>query len=248
MSASAAAGPIKKKPPAKASLLKEIGVSAPPVRPDPDLPLLPKVVKDDATEAWVDVAKLPIEHWEIQYKGNEPVGYTHRSVKTFESGQEDVLQLHAKSQTSFKSGNQSIEQEVEISTIERANGEVRKLDGSVKVGTQSRRFEGNIKDGYLNLISDTAPIAQSRRANTVDRSRPWPVCDRAILATLANAGGGETDVAVLRSDHGGIHRCRVAGFRLLRYPHLGWNEGATSGNSNHLPHARWRIEIANLGR
>ncbi len=161
---------------AKASLLKEIGVSAPPVPPDPQLPSLPKIVKDDATEAWVDVAKLPPEHWEIQYKGNEPVGYTHRSVKMIELGQEEGLQLQAKSQTHFKSGNQLIEQEVEISTIERANGEVRKLDGLVKVGTLSRRFEGNIKDGYLILISDTA------RSSSPDVRIPWTDRDRGPFA------------------------------------------------------------------
>lgn len=158
----------------KASILREIGIDD--TADEKSEPVaMAETVPDQVERTWLPETTLPFEHWEIQYIGNRPVGFVHRRIERASSQEPGTLRLSANSRTRFRSRDTEVTQQVDIVAFERENGELMRFEGTVEVGSKTRRFEGLVRDGKLTL-----------RTNFFGRgepiSIPWKPTDRGPFA------------------------------------------------------------------
>lgn len=154
----------------KASMLEEIGVpkDARPInRPAPE----PVIELDRVEDTWLSTSPLPMEDWEIQYIGNEPVGYFCRRVERAVAQGPDTLRLTARSRTRLRGRDKEAEQKFDFVAFEKENGDVLRFEGSVDVGSRMRRFEGTVRDAKLAFNTNLYGRGDSIRIvwNALDR-------------------------------------------------------------------------------
>lgn len=110
-----------------------------------------KVANDDPTASWIKGVPLPRELWEVQYLGNVPVGYLRRKVEASQSLGSNYLRLEAESRIRVSLHGKSHEQRVLVTTNERDNGELLRLEGSVEIGQSKQTFTGNVNGDLLKV-------------------------------------------------------------------------------------------------
>lgn len=129
--------------------------------------------------AWIDQTDIPVLQWEIIYLGNRPVGYTRRSVELATQIQMDelgipatahadrVLCIEAESRIriSRKTAG-AIDQAVSLRTLERPDGQLLGIQGSIDTGVTKRQFSGVVNDGILRIEQTEDKIVSSN-------SVPW---------------------------------------------------------------------------
>lgn len=139
---------------ARAHLMREVGVPDRTHAEDATASRTETTV-DDLKKPWLADVQLPFERWEIQYVGNQPVGYTHRRVERSTSLGDGLLRLEANSHIRLPGKGAPIDQRIQLISIEREQGELVRLEGTVQVGSQSRHFEAHVRDGYIKLLTNT---------------------------------------------------------------------------------------------
>ena len=105
---------------------------------------------DDVTKPWITEDQLPREIWEVQYIGNNPIGYMHRKVSVSKiSGYE----IEAESRTTVSLKGEPLVQRLKIKSIETDTGALRSIEGSIEIGDNKQTFEGivNSIDGKMTL-------------------------------------------------------------------------------------------------
>jgi hypothetical protein len=115
---------------------------------------------------WVDPRLLPILQWEIIYLGNRPVGYTRRSIEIATPSQlkdlkvpapiasSSLLCIEAESRIRItRKTSDPVDQSVTLRTLEKPNGELVAIVGSIDTGISKRSFQGLVKDGSLGIES-----------------------------------------------------------------------------------------------
>ena len=136
---------------------------------------------DEREEPWLSSDRIPRTQWEIQYEGNEPVGYIRRSVELSrvtdptQNSKESTLRIEAESRVFITRKGKTTEQRTQVIAIERPNGELLRLEGSLQNGTNKTRFQGSIRDGNLRFES----IGEGR---PVGITIPWTEKDRGPFA------------------------------------------------------------------
>lgn len=140
-----------------------------------------KAKADEREQPWLSSDRIPRTQWEIQYEGNQPVGYIRRSVELSrvsdpaQSSKESTLRIEGESRVFITRKGQTTEQRTQVITIERPNGELLRLEGSLQNGTNKTRFQGSIRDGNLRFES----IGEGR---PVSVTIPWTENDRGPFA------------------------------------------------------------------
>ena len=136
---------------------------------------------DEREEPWLSSDRIPRTQWEIQYEGNEPVGYIRRSVELSrvtdptQNSKESTLRIEAESRVFITRKGKTTEQRTQVIAIERPNGELLRFEGSLQNGTNKTRFQGSIRDGNLRFES----IGEGR---PVGITIPWTEKDRGPFA------------------------------------------------------------------
>lgn len=136
---------------------------------------------DEREDPWLSSDRIPRTQWEIQYEGNQPVGYIRRSVELSrvadpaQNSKENTLRIEAESRVFITRKGQTTEQRTQIISIERPNGELLRLEGTLQNGTNKTRFQGSIRDGNLRFES----IGEGR---PVGITLPWTDKDRGPFA------------------------------------------------------------------
>lgn len=154
----------------KASMLREIGL--PESKGEPNASSAePEIPKDQVEQAWMTQTALPIEDWEIQYIGNEPVGFFHRKIERAATQGADTLRLTARSRTRLRGREKEAEQKLDFVAFEKENGHVIRFEGSVEVGSRTNRFEGSVRDGKLQFNTNLFGRGDTVRIvwNPIDR-------------------------------------------------------------------------------
>lgn len=149
-----------------------------------------RVRTDDRTRAWIDGSQLPRLTWEIQYAGNTPVGYIRRSVEPSKSQDNGTLRIEAESRTLLQRSGKTIDRRTQIVSIERANGELLRIEGTVQTGTKKSRFMGSPKDNTLKIETNS-------EGRTTTQSFPWEPSMRgpfAIEQSLMREPLGEQEI------------------------------------------------------
>ncbi len=113
---------------------------------------------------WVDPSLLPILQWEIIYLGNRPVGYTRRSIEIATPSQlkdlkvpasiasTSLLCIEAESRIRItRKTSDPVDQSVSLRTLEKPDGELVGIVGSIDTGISKRHFQGMVKDGSLGM-------------------------------------------------------------------------------------------------
>jgi hypothetical protein len=131
----------------------------------------PEIPQDQVEQAWMTQTALPIEDWEIQYIGNEPVGFFYRKIERAAAQGEDTLRLTARSRTRLRGREKEAEQQLDFVAFEKENGDVIRFEGSVQVGSRANRFEGSVRDGKLQFNTNLFGRGDSVRIvwNALDR-------------------------------------------------------------------------------
>ena len=113
-----------------------------------------KISNDDPGKKWTTADKLPRDVWEVQYLGNAPVGFSHKRTVVSESLGLNYFQheIDSRIRVSLKSMPQ--EQRIRIITIERDNGELISIEGSLEVGKNKQSFRGTVNQDVLKLSGD----------------------------------------------------------------------------------------------
>lgn len=96
---------------------------------------------DDETKPWITADQLPREIWEVQYIGNNPIGYMHRKVSVSESS---GFEIEAESRTTVSLKGEPLVQRLTINTTETETGALRRIEGSIEIGDNKQTFEGNV--------------------------------------------------------------------------------------------------------
>ena len=150
----------------KGALREEIGVS----ENRQDLKAEPppsQGIQDQVEKTWVTESSFSEEQWEIQYIGNEPVGYIHRRIERAANQEPGIIRLLASSRTQLRSQGKKVVQKVDLVVFEKENGELARFEGTVEIGSRTRRLEGLPREGKLLLRNnrdgqvDTVTIAWS---------------------------------------------------------------------------------------
>ena len=128
---------------------------------------------------WVDPSLLPILQWEIIYLGNRPVGYTRRSIEIATPSQlkdlkvpasiasSSLLCIEAESRIRItRKTSDQVDQSVTLRTLEKPDGELVGIVGSIDTGISKRSFQGLVKDGSLGM-----EITQDKVVSNI--SVPW---------------------------------------------------------------------------
>lgn len=110
----------------------------------------PTLSVDDVTKPWITADQLPREIWEVQYIGNNPIGYGHRKVSVSKSS---GFEIEAESRTTVSLKGEPLVQRFKINTTETETGALRRIEGLIEIGDNKQTFEGNVNssDGKMTL-------------------------------------------------------------------------------------------------
>ena len=107
---------------------------------------------DDPSRPWISSEKLPRETWEVQYLGNVAVGTFYRKVDV--TSTPGYFRHDAKSRMRVSLKGIPLEQRIEITTLERDNGELIGLDGFLEIGSKKQSFKGTVVQKEMRLTGD----------------------------------------------------------------------------------------------
>lgn len=125
-------------------------VDADQTRVDKRAELQPLSTVDDVTKPWITADQLPRENWEVQYIGNNPIGYMHQKVS---ASKRSGIEFEAESRTTVSLKGELLVQRLKVHTTETDTGALRKIDGLLEIGDNKQTFEGtvNSSEGKLTL-------------------------------------------------------------------------------------------------
>ena len=108
----------------------------------------PIVSTDNPSAKWIKTVKLPRDVWEVQYLGNAPVGFSHKTVDA-EAVDSTRYRHELDSRIRVSVKNVPQEQRIRITTVEAGNGELISIDGELTVGPVKRTFDGKVQQNIL---------------------------------------------------------------------------------------------------
>ena len=114
-----------------------------------------KAHDDDPHHRWFDAALLPRDVWEVQYLRNTPIGYVHRRVERANSTDNHSFRIEAESHMHVTIDGTDRDQVTRLTTLERDNGELVNIDGSVEHDNVKRDFTGIVTSSGLRVSSSS---------------------------------------------------------------------------------------------
>lgn len=122
--------------------------------------------EDDPSPPWINKSQLPSDAWEMTYLSERPVGYSHRHVRMNPGIEGDVVQIELTSETRVSLEGEVSMQRLNLTTYEKPNGELLRIEGSLEHGDTRNSFRGTVKENTLKLETR----ANDRVSET---SLPW---------------------------------------------------------------------------
>jgi Transglutaminase-like superfamily len=113
-----------------------------------------RISTDDPGRKWTTADNLPRDLWEVQYLGNAPVGFSHKRTFVSETLGVNYFQHELDSRIRVSVRNMPQEQRIRILTIERDNGELITIEGSLELGPNKQTFKGSVNQEVLRLSGD----------------------------------------------------------------------------------------------
>ncbi len=117
--------------------------------------------------SWISVNELPYEFWEVQYRGNRPVGYLHQTVTPSPTGAAGILRIDADSFIRVSRDKQRLDQQLNVTSIEETDGRLRTIEARTKLGEIETKTDGMVILGTLRLKTQSP-----NKATGIDI--PWP--------------------------------------------------------------------------
>jgi hypothetical protein len=98
---------------------------------------------DDPKNAWVAGVALPITFWELTYVGNDPAGFSERTItRATRQGSEKII-IDFESVLRVRMDNTVSRQTLILKSQEKENGELLDLDTQLRVGTNAFSYRGS---------------------------------------------------------------------------------------------------------
>lgn len=140
---------------------KATEAASPPSATSTKKPANPIVSVDDPSKPWTTADQLPRDIWEVQYKGNLPVGYLHRRTEVSKTQGKKVFRIEAEGETRVSIQGQKLIQKLRVTTLEQDNGDLISMEGALEVGETKQTFKGSVLSGVLRLTStNNGKVAQ----------------------------------------------------------------------------------------
>ena len=136
---------------------------------------------DDPSGRWIAPENLPRETWEVQYLGNAPVGVLHRTTVISKKLGPSYFSHEADSRMRVSLEGKPFEQRIHVSTIERDNGELVSIKGSLEIGIKKQTFEGSVFEGTLKLSGEEVGTPYSIKIDWQKEYRGPFAVDQAVL-------------------------------------------------------------------
>ncbi len=114
----------------------------------------PTITVDDPSLKWIAAEQMPRETWEVQYLGNSPVGFFHRKIDVSKTLGSSYFRHEAESRIRVSLKGKSQEQRIRVMTLERDNGELVTVEGSLEMGLNKQSFIGKVSQEFLKLAGD----------------------------------------------------------------------------------------------
>jgi hypothetical protein len=109
---------------------------------------------DDPSGKWIALENLPRETWEVQYLGNAPVGLLHRTTAVSNTPGSGYFRHDLKSRMRVSLKGKPFEQRIRVTTIEKDNGELVSIEGSLEMGLNKQTFNGSVLQREMKLTGD----------------------------------------------------------------------------------------------
>ncbi len=140
-------------------------------RKTPDLviepvPEIASISQDDTNAPWLDVLALPSEHWEIQYLGGRPIGYTRYRASPSLTAETSKLRCETTSVVRLRKGDRLTEQRLTVGTLERPNGELISINVEQLLGEETTKLEGVV-------VGETLQWTQIKGTKRSGSRIPW---------------------------------------------------------------------------
>ena len=111
----------------------------------------PKTTVDDLNRSWLIDDELPRETWEVQYLGNATVGFLHRKCVASPTVGPGYNRQELTSRVRVSLKGKSLEQRMQINTLERGNGELVTIECKVEIGPSKQSYSGRVSQEQLIL-------------------------------------------------------------------------------------------------
>ena len=102
------------------------------------------------------------ESWDAIYLAGSHIGFVHTSVEKVKNKGKDYLRVRVDIVQTFKRGRDVAPTKLTYGTIETLDGQVLRLDTFTDAGQQRIRAHGDVIDGQMNLIVETAGGTQQQ--------------------------------------------------------------------------------------
>jgi transglutaminase-like putative cysteine protease len=173
---SALAKATDKPDPAGNAVLKELGIEdlqAPRKKPSINKEKAEEAKAKEAAESWykrpakwIEIEDLPYEFWEVQFSGNQAIGYFHQKVSTSSIGSAGIYRIDADAfrRAPLKTG--SVDQFLRVMTIEDIDGNLRTIEATIKQNGDETKLEGSV-------VIDDLRLKIQRSGTTTGKEIPW---------------------------------------------------------------------------
>jgi hypothetical protein len=101
--------------------------------------LLPSDTVFSIRKPWIKSDQLPNSVFETVFLGNKPVGYTSETIRTSSIGTEGILRLESKQLLRVVREGVRMNQTLDILSVEEADGRVRSIEATLKVGDSTKK-------------------------------------------------------------------------------------------------------------
>lgn len=115
---------------------------------------------------WIQAQEIPRETWEVQYRGNTPIGYSFNRVKNSALGTEGILRIDSTSLLRISNDNENVTQQVKVSSVEQTDGKLRSIE--------MERIAGDITESLVATVAlDRLRIRIENKDGLRSRDIPW---------------------------------------------------------------------------
>jgi hypothetical protein len=109
---------------------------------------------DDPSTPWMLDSSESLSFWELMYQANSPVGYSSRKVFLSKFGESKNIKSELTSVTRVSKDGKAMKQTLKLTTVEKTNGALINLMGSIEIGSNKREIIVTVDDGVLTLMLD----------------------------------------------------------------------------------------------
>jgi len=174
-------------------------------------------IADDPLQGAALVAGSRTETWDAHFMRGDKIGHERRVTRRFRKGDRTLVQTAAVTKLTIRRFGQIVEQKIDVTSVETADGEVLSFESRVSVGGQPIVATGRIQGDKLIIHTTTRGKTQENRIDWPPGTRGFFGVEQSLAQKPLQPGQErhlQTLVAVFNTI-GDVH-LKAAGYELVR--------------------------------